>query len=131
MRHHKLKARRLDLERKYLNRFCSKHSYGRFEFYSGERYVWDLANFDIYQIFYDIDNDCKADEIFKWFYWTYENESRLNFDTWIRFGGSENIDKIELLNANNKLIDLEKSRKRVIESRKILDAELERFMNEN
>ena len=131
MRHYKLKARRLDLERKYLNKFCSKHSYGRFEFCSGERYVWDFANFDIYQIFYDIDNDCQADEIFKWFYWTYENESRLNFDTWIRFGGSENIDEMNSLFAKKQQADLEQSRPNVIESRKILDAELERFMNEN
>jgi hypothetical protein len=131
MRHHKLKARRLDLERKYLNKFCSKHSYGRFEFCSGERYVWDFANFDIYEIFYDIDNDCQVDEIFKWFYWTLENESRLNFDTWIRLGGSENIDEMNRLFAKKQQADLEQSRKNVIESRKILDAEIERFMNEN
>ena len=131
MRHYKLKARRLDLERKYLNKFCSKHSYGRFEFCSGERYVWDLANFDIYEIFYDIDNDCKADEIFKWFYWTLENESRLNFDTWIRFGGSENINEMALMFFKDKKHDLNQSRKRVIETREILDAEIERFMNEN
>jgi hypothetical protein len=131
MRHYKLKARRLDLERKYLNKFCSKHSYGRFEFCSGERYVWDLANFDIYEIFYDIDNDCQADEIFKWFYWTYENKSKMNFETWIRFGGSENIDEMNRLFAKKQQADLEQSRQNVIESRKILDAEIERFMNEN
>jgi len=131
MRHHKLKARRLDLERKYLNRFCSKHSYGRFEFCSGERYVWDFANFDIYQIFYDIDNNCPADEIFKWFYWTYENKSKMNFETWIRLGGSANIDKIGGLFVKKQQADLEQSRKNVIESKQILDAELERFMNEN
>ena len=117
------------MERKYLNKFCSKHSYGRFEFCSGERYVWDFANFDIYEIFYDIDNDWKADEIFKWFYWTYENESRLNFDTWIRFGGSVNIDKIGGLFVKKQQADLEQSRKNIIESRKILETEIERFMN--
>jgi hypothetical protein len=131
MRHHKLKARRLDLERKYLNKFCSKHSYGRFEFCSGERYFWDLANFDIYEIFYDIDNDCQVDEIFKWFYWTYENKSKMNFETWIRLGGSANIDKIGGLFVKKQQADLEQSRKNVIESKQILDAELERFMNEN
>lgn len=131
MTHYKLKARRLNLERKYLNKFCSKHSYGRFEFCSGERYVWDFANFDIYQIFYDIDNNCKADEIFKWFYWTYENESKINFDTWIRLGGSENINEMERLFAKKNQLDLEKSSKKVIETKQILEIEIERFMNEN
>lgn len=120
MTNDKLKARRLDLERKYLNKFCSKHSYGRFEFCSGERYCWDFANFDIYQIFYDIDNNCKSDEIFKWFYWSYENDSKINFDTWIKFGGSANADKMLEMFADNQKKDLEISRKKCLETKEYL-----------
>jgi hypothetical protein len=55
----------------------------------------------------------------------------MNFDTWIRFGGSENIDEMAELFRLKQEMDIRTSSKNVAYVKQILDAEIERFKNEN
>lgn len=118
-----LKEQRIKIQDEYLRLFTEKHDYGD-SYISGDlicfhdgyyAFSWEL-------IYFDIDNNCKAEEPFKLVDWLMDNEDcRINYETWISLGGSENQDNIkEILNKKHEddIEDCKKSKELIS---KILD----------
>lgn len=105
MKNNYLYKLRLKVEDTYIKKFADKHDYGEY-YISGDLICFHdgYYTFHIDTIYYDIDNNCGVEEPFKWIDWLMDNEDcRINYETWISLGGSENQDNIkEILNKKHE-----------------------------
>jgi len=81
-----LKQKRIELDKKYLDKFCKKH-HTYHDFVNEDMALIGDCYFNITDIYYDIDNNIQKDVIWNWYSQTLdramENKQTMNFNSWV------------------------------------------------
>jgi len=81
-----LKQQRIELDKKYLDKFCLKHD-TYYDFVNEDMALIGDCYFNITDIYYDIDNDVPGNEIWDWHNatldWAMEDKQTMNFNSWV------------------------------------------------
>ena len=81
-----LKQKRIELDKKYLDKFCKKH-HTYHDFVNEDMALIGDCYFNITDIYYDIDNNIQKDVIWNWYSQTLdramEDKQTMNFNSWV------------------------------------------------
>ena len=81
-----LKQQRIELDKKYLDKFCLKH-HTYHDFVNEDMALIGDCYFNITDIYYDIDNNIQKDVIWNWYSETIdramEDKQTMNFNSWV------------------------------------------------